>query len=141
MAVVARYIADKSALARLNAPPVAVALIPLIEAGLVATCAVIDLEVLWSTRSAAEFAEVRRNRVLGFEWLPTHDEDWTRALDVQQELWSRGQVRSVGFPDLLIAAVAEREGVTVLHYDSDFDMIAAVTAQPVQWIVQRGTVE
>jgi len=46
MAVVARYIADKSALARLSAPPVAAVLIPLIEAGLVATCAVIDLEVL-----------------------------------------------------------------------------------------------
>lgn len=106
-----------------------------------ATCAVIDLEVLWSTRSAGEFAEVRRNRAVGFEWLPTHDEDWTRALDVQQELWQRGQVRGVGFPDLLIAAVAEREGVTVLHYDADFDTIAAVTGQPVQWIVQRGTAD
>jgi hypothetical protein len=32
-------------------------------------------------------------------------------------------VRAVGFPDLLIAAVAERERVTVLHYDSDYDAV------------------
>lgn len=141
MAVVARYIADKSALARLGTPSVAAALVPLVEAGLVATCAVIDLEILWSTRSAEEFGEVRRNRALGFEWMPIHDEDWTRALDIQQELWRRGQVRSVGIPPSLIAAVAEREGLTILHYDSDFDMIAGVTNQPVQWIVHRGTAD
>jgi predicted nucleic acid-binding protein len=47
---------------------------------------------------------------------------------------------AVGFPDLLIAAVAERERVTVLNYDSDYDLIAKVIAQPVQWVVPRGTV-
>ena len=42
--------------------------------------------------------------------------------------------------DLLIAAVAERARVTVLHYDSDYDLITKVTGQPVQWVVPRGTV-
>jgi hypothetical protein len=50
------------------------------------------------------------------------------------------QVGAVGFPDLLIAAVAERERVTVLHYDSDFDLTAEVTGQAMQWVVPRGTV-
>jgi predicted nucleic acid-binding protein len=49
-------------------------------------------------------------------------------------------MRAVGFPDLLVAAVAERERVTVLHYDGDYDFIAQVTSQPVQWVVPRGTV-
>jgi predicted nucleic acid-binding protein len=49
-------------------------------------------------------------------------------------------IEAVGFPDLLIAAVAERERVTVLHYDSDYDLIAGVTGQPMQWVVPRGTV-
>ena len=49
-------------------------------------------------------------------------------------------MRAVGLPDLLIAAVAEREHVTVLHYDSDYELIAQLTAQPVQWVVPRGTV-
>jgi len=54
-------------------------------------------------------------------------------------LWRGGRVRAVGLPDLLIAAVAEREHVTVLHYDGDYELIAHVTAQPVKWVVPRGT--
>jgi len=62
------------------------------------------------------------------------------ALDVQAALWRGGRVRAAGLPGLLIAAVAERERVTVLHYDADYDLIAQVTGQPVQWVVPRGTV-
>jgi predicted nucleic acid-binding protein len=140
MAAVASYLADTSALARLRHRPVAAALGPLIEAGLVATCGVIEFELGWVTRSSKEFDELRADRDVGYEWLPTHDEDWRRALAVQAALWRGGQVRAVGFPDLLIAAVAERERVSVLHYDSDYDLIAEVTGQPVQWMVPRGTV-
>lgn len=140
MAAVASYLADTSALARLRYDPVAAALGPMIEAGLVATCGVIEFELGWATRSGTEFDELRADRDAGYEWLPTHDEDWRRALDVQATLWRGGQVRAVGFPDLLTAAVAERERVTVLHYDSDFDLIARVTGQRVQWVVPRGTI-
>lgn len=120
--------------------PVAAVLGPMIEAGLIATCGVIEFELGWAARSSSEFDELRADRDAGYEWLPAHDEDWRRALDVQADLWRSGQIRAVGFPDLLIAAVAERERVTVLHYDSDYDLIAKVTAQPVQWVVPRGTV-
>lgn len=140
MAAVATYLADTSALARLRHPPVAAVLTPLIESGLVGTCAVIDLELAWATRSSAQFTELIADRDAGYEWKPTHDEDWRRALGVQAELWRTGRIRAVGFPDLLIAAVAERERVTVLHYDGDFDLIAAVTGQVVQWVVPGGTV-
>ncbi|HUC58658.1 MAG TPA: PIN domain nuclease [Streptosporangiaceae bacterium] len=140
MAAVARCIADTSALARLRHPAVANALGPLIEAGLVATCGVIEFELGWATRNPAEFRQLRADRDLGYEWLPTLDEDWHRALNVQAALWDAGRIRAVGFPDLLIAAVAEREGVTILHYDSDYDYIAAISGQPAQWIVPRGSI-
>lgn len=140
MAAVASHLADTSALARLNRPPVAAVLGPLIEAGLVATCGVIEFELGWATRSGAEFDQVRADRNEGYEWLATRDEDWHRALDVQGALWRSGHVRAVGFPDLLVAAVAEREHVTLLHYDSDYDLIAKVTRQSVQWVVPRGSV-
>jgi predicted nucleic acid-binding protein len=140
MAAVATHLADTSALARLRHATVASALGPLIEAGLIAACGVIEFELGWATRTADEFDEVRADRQTGYEWLATHDEDWHRALAVQAALWSRGQIRAVGFPDLLIAAVAERERVTILHYDSDYDLIAQVTGQPTQWVVPRGTV-
>ena len=68
------------------------------------------------------------------------DEDWHRALEVQSVLWRTGRVRAVGFPDLLIAAVAERELVTLRHYDSDYDLVAEVTSQPMQWVVPPGIV-
>ena len=44
-----------------------------------------------------------------------------------------------GIDDLIIAAAAEQAGLTVLHYDDDFDLIAEVTGQPMEWVVQ-GTV-
>lgn len=140
MAAVATHLADTSALARLDRPPVAAVLAPLIEAGLVATCGVIEFELGWATRTSAEFDRVRTDRDAGYEWLATHDEDWHRALDVQARLWRSGRVRAVGFPDLLIAAVAERERVSLVHYDSDYDLIAAVTGQQMQWVVPPGTV-
>jgi len=140
MAAVATYLADTSALARLRHPAVASALGPLIEAGLVATCGVIEFELGWATRTAREFDDVRADRRAGYEWLAIHDEDWRRALDVQSTMWGAGLIRAVGFPDLLIAAVAERERVTILHYDSDFDLIAQTTGQPTQWVIPRGTI-
>ncbi len=140
MAAVARFIADKSALARLRHPTVHAALGDLIEAGLVATCGVIEFELLWSTRSLEEFDDVYNDRSFGYEWLTTEDADWRRALNVQRKLWSTGQMRTVPLPDLLIAAVAERNRVTVLHYDADFDRIAAITLQPTHWVVPRGSV-
>jgi predicted nucleic acid-binding protein len=140
MAAVATHLVDNSALARLHLPGVGAVLVPIIEAGLVATCAVIEMEVLWSTRSAAEFRQVRADRQAGYEWLPIEDPQWRRAMDVQEQLWSTGRVRSVPLPDLLIAAVAEQHGLTVLHYDQDFDLIAAVTGQPTAWVVPRSSV-
>ena len=127
MAAVASYLAGTSALARLRHQPVAAVLGPLIEAGLVATCGVIEFELSWATRTTAEFGQLRSDRDAGYEWLATHDEDWRRALDIQGALWRRGQIRAVGFPDLLVAAVAERERVTVLHYDVDYDLITHMT--------------
>jgi len=83
---------------------------------------------------------MRADRDAGYEWLATQDGDWRRALDVQAALWRGGRMRAVGLPDLLIAAVAEREQVTVLHYDGDYDFIPQITGQPMQWVVPRGTV-
>lgn len=140
MAAVANYLADTSALARLRHQTVAAVLGPLIEAGLVATCGVIEFELGWAARTAAEFDQLRADRDAGYEWLAIHDEDWRRALDVQAALWRGGQIRAVGFPDLLVSAVAERERVTLLRYDRDFDLIAGITGQAMQWVVPRGTV-
>jgi hypothetical protein len=63
----------------------------------------------------------------------------TRAWEVQRNLTDRGKHRSAGAADLLIAATAELQGLTVLHYDNDFDTIASVTGRPTQWLASPGT--
>jgi len=50
-----------------------------------------------------------------------------------------GQHRAVSLPDLLIAAAAERADLVVLHYDADYDFIASVTGQPVEWVAPKGS--
>ncbi|HEY5231286.1 MAG TPA: PIN domain nuclease [Galbitalea sp.] len=139
MALVAAYLVDTSAAARASHPQVASFVAPLVSGGLVGTCAALDFEALFSSRSASEYEEMRLDRRLSYEYLPTNNADWERALDVQRQLALKSQLRAVGMPDLLIAAVAERERVTIVHYDSDFDIIAAVTGQSAQWVAPRGS--
>ena len=140
MALVARYLVDKSALARAHHPAVAARLAPLVEAGLVATCPLIDLEVLYSTRGYDEYERIRTDWALAYERLPMPDEVWDQAAATQRALARSGRTRAAGIPDLLIAATAARAGVTVLHYDADFDVIAEITGQPVTWVAPRGSV-
>lgn len=141
MARAARYLADWSALAR--APryaQVAGVLEPLIREHEIAACGPVLLESLASTRGYSELRLARSQNTLSFPLVPTVQADFDRAIDVMTELARRGLHRAVGAQDLLIAAVAERAGLTLLHYDSDFDHVAAVTGQPMQWVVPRGAV-
>jgi predicted nucleic acid-binding protein len=101
--VSALFLLDRSALARMTQPAVAARIAPILEAGLAATTAVVDLEVLYSARSPSEHAEIRRRRNLAYTWIPMDDAVCRRAIEVQSSLAARGQHR-VPIPDLLIAA-------------------------------------
>jgi predicted nucleic acid-binding protein len=135
---VARYLADKSVWARLTEPAVRAAVAPRVDRGLVGTCPIIDLEILYSARTASEHEHFRAQRA-AFEYFPMNDEIAQRAVEVQGLLAQRAQHRSVSIPDLLIAATAERYALTVLHYDGDYDRIATVTGQATEWVVPPGT--
>jgi predicted nucleic acid-binding protein len=140
VALAVRYLADKSALARLRHPEVTAALAPLLLAGEVGTCSVIELEILYSARNAADLAATRATRAQAFTLVTTTQADFDRAMDVMEQLARRGLHRSVGIPNLLIAAVAERNNLTIIHYDAEFEFVTAVTGQPMQWVVPRGTI-
>ncbi len=131
---VARYLADKSVWARLTQPAVRAAVAPRVDRGLIGTCSIIDLEILYSARTGSEHDHFRAQRT-AFEFFPMTDEIAQRAVEVQGLLAHRAQHRSVSIPDLLIAATAERYGLTVLHYDGDYERIAAITGQAVEWVV------
>lgn len=132
------YLIDKSALARMQHPRVQARLGPVIEAGEAATCAVVDLEVLYSARSQFEHARTRRRRDQAYRRVSLTEAIFQRAIEVQGLLAGQGRHR-LPIPDLIIAAAAEAAGMTVLHYDADFDTIAAVTHQRMEWVVARGS--
>ena len=135
----ALYLIDKSALARMTHESVKQRLAPIIEAGEAATCAFVDLEVLFSARNHDEHVKIRRRRELAYERVPLAEDVFARAVDVQAELARSGRHR-VPIADLLIAAASESASLTILHYDSDFDTIVSVTGQSAQWVVPRGSV-
>lgn len=135
----AQYLADKSALARLHLDAVARRVGPLFLAGEVATCGIVDLELLFSARSIRDYLGILGDR-RSLPRAEVGEAGIERAVEVQTALARRGQHRGVSIPDLLIAAAAELAGLTLLHYDQDFDLVTEVTGQPSEWVVKRGSV-
>lgn len=127
------WLIDKSALVRLAASPDAAEWANRIERGLVRITTVTRLEVGYSARSGADLrAGLRQPPVsaMPVEYLTPAIED--RAVEVLTVLADRGQHRAPSVPDLIIAAAAELAGLTVLHCNKDFDLIASVTGQPAE---------
>ena len=127
------WLIDKSALVRLGTSTDATQWASRIERGLVRITTVTRLEVGFSARSADELRSQNSRAPLTsmpVEYLTPPIED--RAVEVQALLADRGQHRAPSIPDLLIAATAELAGLTVLHLDKDFDVIAGITGQRVE---------
>ncbi len=112
----------------------------LVATGEIATCDAVTMELLRQTRDAREFGE-RRAELEYLRRCPISERTWRRATDVMHALVERGPLhhRQVPILDLLIAAAAEAAEVPVLHYDSDFELIAEVTGQPVRAIAPLGS--
>jgi predicted nucleic acid-binding protein len=91
-------------------------------------------------RSGGELRQRRAERESAYARVAIDQHAFDRALDVQALLADGGHHRGVSLPDLLIAAAAESAGLPVLHYDADYELIAAVTGQPAEWVVPRGSV-
>lgn len=130
---------DKSALARMTHERVRERLGPIIESGEAATCSIVDLDVLFSARNHQDHETIRERRLLAYDRVPLTQDVFDRAVEVQGALAKRGHHR-LPIPDLIVAAAAESAGLVVLHYDADFERIAAVTGQPAEWVVPRGAV-
>ena len=110
--------------------------------GDIATCDMVRLELLYSARNARDFAELRQE-LAALPDCPIGKDRWERALWVYEQLSAQGGAhqRAVKHADLLIAAAAEAAGVGVLHYDEDYDRIAAITDQPTRWLAPKGSLE
>lgn len=125
------WLIDKSAFTRL--PGADAAWLTRIERGLVCVSTVTKLEIGHSARSGGHFGDLFDRPPLAS--MPTvhmspRIED--RAVEVHRLLGQRGHHRGPSVADLLIAATAELVGLTVLHVDRDFPLIAEITGQTVE---------
>lgn len=133
------HLLDTSVISRLGEPAVRAFVDPLTEAGQLGRAGVIDLEVGYGSRNAREWDQDMADLSV-FKLVETTAEHVQRARQVQRLLASRSQ-RGRKIPDLLIAAAAEQARLILVHYDSDFDLIAKVTGQRCQWVVPAGTID
>jgi predicted nucleic acid-binding protein len=130
---VTTWLIDKSALVRLALSPDSAEWASRIEHRLVRITSVTRLEIGYSARSGPDLRLAIRQPPLAsmpVEYLTPAIED--RAVEVLALLADRGQHRAPSLPDLIIAAAGELAGLTILHVDKDFDMIATITGQPVE---------
>jgi len=133
---VTSWLIDTSALARLARSPEATTWTERIERGLVRISTVTRLEIGYSARSGPELRAATHRPPLAsmpMEYQTPAIEN--RAIEVQLRLADRGQHRAPSVADLIVAATAELAGLTVVHLDKDFELIAEVTAQPLERLV------
>lgn len=110
----------------------------LLAEGRLAACQMAALEYL-NNAPDPKWYEKLWGAIQGQRWVDVTTEAMDRALEVHRELAKKSQHRLFSLPDLIIAATAEMAGLTVLHYDEDYDRIAKITGQPVEWVAPKGS--
>ena len=134
-----RYLADTSVLARAEQELVGEQLEALALGGRLWTCRIIDLEVVYGSRSR-DVSEVVEER-LALPQAEITPAVMDRAMQVAELMAVSGRHRGAKPVDLVVAAAAEAARLTVLHYDSDYERIAEVSRQPTEWIAPAGTLD
>jgi predicted nucleic acid-binding protein len=135
------YLVDTSAQARSKHPAVRAVIAGLIVDRAAATCGTVDLEAGYSGRNLKDVRAIAERRRSLYVTLPMTEAVVERAREVQVRMAARGRHRAAGVVDLLTAAVAEQHGAVILHYDADFEHIAAVTGQAQLWVAPRGSLD
>jgi hypothetical protein len=135
---VARYLADTSAWNRSRL--VEHRWSSMLEGNELVVCAPVQLELLYSARGRRDYERFARD--LGrFPHLALEERAERAAARTQAALAEEGHHRGPRPIDLLIAAIAEVNDVTLLHYDRHFDLIARVTGQRAEWLARRGSLD
>ncbi len=127
---------DKSVLGHLHREPVLDAFVGLVEEQRVGICSPTLLEQQITAEDAASLDRMDEVLISRLERVPVSDAAGKRAERVQRQLVASGHHRGISVPDLLVAATAEEHGLTVLHFDRDFETIAAITRQATRWLLE-----
>jgi predicted nucleic acid-binding protein len=107
------------------------------DAGLLAVCPVVALELLAAARDEEKFANLDR-ALQGLAQAPVTRRAGDAALSASRELRSE---RRLPAADYLIAAAAAQRGAGVLHYDHHYDLLCRVLGIESVWIAQPGSID
>jgi len=133
------YLADTSTFViQARNPQAAQRFETLLAEGRLAVCQMTALEYLNNAPDPKGY-EVLWRALHGQRWIDVTTRAMERALDVHRQLAATSQHRNFSLPDLIVAATAELNGATVLHYETDYDRIATITGQPTEWVVPCGS--
>jgi predicted nucleic acid-binding protein len=108
------------------------------ESARLAVCVVTMAELLYSSRNVDEM-DSDHAQLVQLQFLAMTPIAEQQVVLTLKALAAKGQHRGRPIPDVLIAAIAHAHGAVVLHYDHDFELIAAVTGQRQEWIIPPGT--
>lgn len=133
------HLADTSVLTRISRPEVRSAVRELVSRRSVGRCQLGQLELGFSARNGTEWDSISAASAV-FPLIDVDDAHLRRAAAVQRALADAG-LRGRKVPALVIAAVAELGGYSVLHYDRDFELISRVTGQPTRWVVPAASID
>jgi predicted nucleic acid-binding protein len=110
-----------------------------IESGQIVVCLPFLLEAGYSARAAADHRDLM-DELLALPWAAIDDAVERRAVDAQWQLARTGHQRLPPV-DILLAALADRHRLGILHYDRDYDLIAARTDLRFasEWLARAGS--
>lgn len=129
------WLVHRSALARMATSPDAERWSHLIEMGQVRITTTTLLEIGHSAGSVREWSTLVEDvPIIHMPVATLTPRTEARALEIQRQMLrgDGGRRRTPSVADLLVAAVAEADGLTVLHADKDIELIAETTGQPVE---------
>ena len=134
------FIADKSAWQRAPDPSVRDDWRRALGLRRIATCAIVKMELLYSTRDARAFDRLDED-LDALRDVPISRTTTQAAIAAMRQLAHRAPLlHRVSIPDALIAAAAQEAGVGVLHYDAHYDRLAEVLEFESRWIAPRGSI-
>jgi hypothetical protein len=134
-----RQLVDTSVLLRAHQPAIADRVEAMLLENKLWTCGIVDLEYIYATK-AHEVPEALQERLV-LPTAPITPATIERALEIMGSLATAGLHRHAKGTDCIIAASAQMAGLSVLHYDHDFDSIAEVTALDTEWVAPPGSLD
>ncbi len=141
MVATEQFLIDKSAHVRVWKPGIEELWKEALSRGQVAVCEPTEFEILYSARSVEEYEKVKTGLRGLYGWEPVPDGAWRDVLALQRDMTRSGSHRAASAVDLLVAVTAQSRGLTVLHYDRDFETIAQHTTVKTRWLAEPGSID